>query len=63
LSEGKVDDAIESIISDLADHRDYGLVEWFFLRDGQSESPFAELRNDHADVWKALVETIEGWQE
>ena len=37
------------------DNSDYGLTSWFFFRDGQSESPFADLRSTARDVWDRLV--------
>lgn len=38
----------------LVDNVEYGLVSWYFERDGQSERPFATLRDEHPETWAQL---------
>jgi uncharacterized protein (TIGR02646 family) len=43
----------------ITDHDDYGLVEWFFLKDGQDDEPFAELKRSHRGVFDEIGAAIE----
>lgn len=44
----------------VCDNSDYGLASWFFLRDGQAEPPFAELRTKSPDVWNRVSARVAG---
>lgn len=48
--------AQSELLESIGDYDDYGLVTWFFLKDGRDESPFRDLMIAHPDVWRALVE-------
>ena len=39
----------------IRDNDAYGLVIWYFRRDGREEAPFRELRLSHPDVWEEIV--------
>src|SRR5262249_48686279 len=43
------------LLEALHDNDDYGLVYWYFRRDGVTEEPFQTLRNSYRDVWDRIV--------
>jgi len=46
----------DKLLDEIRDHDDYGLVAWYFLKDGSRFPPFDELRNKHAEVWRSIVD-------
>lgn len=46
------------LLESIQDNDAYGLVGWYFRRDGQDESPFTELRSLHPEVWGEIVAYI-----
>ncbi len=47
----------------VADNGGYGLAVWFFLREGQEEAPFQDLRRRHRDVWERVRSHASGRPE
>lgn len=47
----------DDLVAAIRDNDDYGLAAWFLHREGQDETPFADLKTD-ASVWQAVVEAI-----
>ncbi len=47
--------AMTELLACVNDNSQYGLVDWFFLRDGQDEQPFAELRSKSPAVWNLVT--------
>jgi uncharacterized protein (TIGR02646 family) len=43
----------------IRDNDHYGLVAWFFLREGRDELPFQQLRSGHPALWQAFVSSLE----
>ena len=48
----------EDVIEEIRDHDDYGLANWYFLKDGQDMPPFSELRQKHRSVWLAITTAL-----
>jgi hypothetical protein len=46
------------LVQEILDHDDYGLICWFFLKDGSNDPPFSELRAQHKDVWASIVQEL-----
>ncbi len=46
----------DKLLDEIRDHDDYGLVAWYFLKDGSRFSPFHDLQKEHADVWQSIVD-------
>jgi hypothetical protein len=55
-------DSWQSLLEEVRDHDEYGLVNWYFLRDGNEATPFSMLRGKHTKVWQFLVESLFGNQ-
>ena len=36
----------------------YGLIAWFFLRDGRIEPPFCVLESNHVTIWQVIVRQV-----
>ena len=51
-------EASGELLGELHDHDDYGLLLWYFLRDGREESPFSDLRARHPAVWNQVTDTM-----
>lgn len=49
---------IEAFLEEITDFDDFGLTQWFFLREGREDAPFADLRRDYPDVWARIVESL-----
>ena len=47
-----------SLISEIKDHDDYGLTSWYFLKDGRESPPFSQFRNQFANVWQRVVDSL-----
>ncbi len=52
-------DSIEELVDVVQDHLDYGLVVWFFLRDGRNEPPFCRLESECPRAWSACISKLE----
>jgi len=50
--------AAEELLAELQDHDDYGLVEWYFRRDGGDDPPFSILRASHPEVWGRIAKEL-----
>jgi hypothetical protein len=50
--------ALDDLLVELLDHDDYGLLEWYFLRDGQNDPPFSDLRMKHSIAWGQITKTV-----
>ena len=57
-AEGDPAEALDDLLAELRDHDDYGLLEWYFLRDGQDDSPFSDLRARHPTAWGKIAKTV-----
>lgn len=44
----------------LTDNDGYGLTAWFFLREGQEEEPFSDLRRREPELWARLGLHVRG---
>ena len=53
-----VEEAVPELLSGILDNDDYGLVSWCFLREGQEDSPFRDLREEHPSSWTRVVEHL-----
>lgn len=42
----------------LQDNDDYGLGQWYFLKDGQDSEPFSRLRAVRPDAWKQIQDIV-----
>jgi len=47
-------------LESIQDNDGFGLLHWFFLREGQEEFPFSKLREDHPDVWNEITLLLSG---
>jgi uncharacterized protein (TIGR02646 family) len=47
--------ATHELLDGLPDLDDYGLLQWFFHRDGSAEAPFSELRERYPKAWASVV--------
>jgi len=47
--------ARNQLLGEIRDHDDFGLVDWYFRKDGGNEPPFSTLRERHAEVWRAIA--------
>jgi uncharacterized protein (TIGR02646 family) len=52
------EDADEQLRRRVLDNLDYGLAEWFFLREGQDEQPFVTLRAANLPAWAMLQAAV-----
>lgn len=52
------EEAKSALVQAIRDNDDYGLVVWYFFRDGNSESPFANLRKDHPEIWHQICDSL-----
>lgn len=50
--------ALAELLHAVVDHDDYGLAEWFFLRDGTDEEPFCRLRQERPLAWARVRECL-----
>lgn len=46
------------LLEGIRDNDDYGLVFWYFRRDGGAEDPFQTLRNSYPIVWNRIVHSL-----
>src|SRR5207244_12407549 len=46
------------LLDAIQDNDDYGLVYWYFRRDGATEDPFRTLRNAYRDVWDRIGRSL-----
>lgn len=51
-------ESIRDLFESVHDNEAYGLAHWYVNRDGRTESPFAELRALHPDVWRRIEATL-----
>ncbi|MBW8878051.1 MAG: hypothetical protein JF614_24065 [Acidobacteria bacterium] len=51
-------ESLQELFESIEDSNDYGLVNWFFLREGQDEEPFRRLRDEFPRVWSAVIERL-----
>jgi hypothetical protein len=47
--------AAEELLEAMDDNDGYGLIEWFFVREGRRESPFLELHREWRDIWAQVL--------
>ncbi len=47
--------ATRELLDLLPDHDDYGLLQWFFHREGSAEAPFSELCQRYPKAWSSLL--------
>ncbi len=50
-----VEAATREFLDRLPDYDEYGLLQWFFHRDGNAETPFSELRQRYPAVWASAL--------
>jgi len=50
---------INELVHWVRDADDYGLVEWFFLRDGGEETPFRQLRDGRPLAWERVQHEVQ----
>ena len=46
--------ATSELLQVLRDNDDYGLIAWYFLREGSQEEPFRRLKEAYPDVWDEI---------
>jgi uncharacterized protein (TIGR02646 family) len=46
------------LLESIRDSDEYGLVQWYFMREGREESPFLDLRREHPSLWEEIVEEL-----
>lgn len=46
-----VPNAIEELLTAIRDNDDYGLAEWYFVREGIGEPPFSNFKASDGDAW------------
>ncbi len=51
-------EAESTLVQAIRDNDDYGLVVWYFLRDGNSESPFADLKRNRPATWHQICGSL-----
>lgn len=54
-----LDAATQELLHHLADLDDYGLVQWFFHREGRADDPFSALAQRFPKVWALVVAATE----
>jgi hypothetical protein len=42
----------------IRDNDDYGLAQWYFRRDGESEEPFHTLQALYREVWDRIAQAV-----
>lgn len=52
------DTSPDTLVAELIEHDDHGLLGWFFKGNGQTEAALTQLQTDHAAAWKACVEAF-----
>ena len=52
------DKAGRELVEAVKDNDAYGLSQWYFVRDGKDDEPFAQLRATHPRVWIRVQDTI-----
>jgi uncharacterized protein (TIGR02646 family) len=50
-------EANSNLLQAIRDNDNYGLVIWYFVRDGCSESPFDLLKRDHSNLWSEIQDS------
>ncbi|MCC6124037.1 MAG: HNH endonuclease [Pirellulales bacterium] len=58
VQHNNLEKAQSELIEEIQDHDDYGLVQWYFLKDGRDNPPFRELRANYPEVWERVLESI-----
>ncbi len=48
----------DALMTALREADDHGLLGWYFSGTGQSIEPFARLRQEHAEVWQACLQSL-----
>jgi uncharacterized protein (TIGR02646 family) len=46
------------LLEEVRDHDDYGLLRWYFVKDGSQSSPFIELRRNHESAWRRIIDDL-----
>jgi uncharacterized protein (TIGR02646 family) len=54
--------ATNELIDRLHDQDDYGLLQWFFHREGSETPPFSDLRQRYPTAWTAVLSATRGRQ-
>jgi uncharacterized protein (TIGR02646 family) len=54
--------AESELVVAIKDNNDYGLDQWFFLRDGQEVEPFSTLKKEHPSTWDAILQGVKSIQ-
>lgn len=49
-----LDVARSELLEVVRDNDDYGLIAWYFLREGSQEEPFRRCRESYPDVWDEI---------
>lgn len=50
-----LDAATRNLLDRLPDHDDYGLLQWFFHREGSAEAPFADFKQRYPKAWSSVL--------
>ena len=51
-------EAENELVEAVRDNDDYGLAVWFFIRDGQKDRPFADLKTNWPKVWTCVQKAV-----
>jgi len=51
-------ETISELLDEIRDNTDYGLANWFFLKDGSDAAPFSELCSRFPHVWNEVVQLV-----
>ena len=52
------DRAVKTLLQEIRDNDEYGLGQWYFLREGSHAPPFSELQADFSDVWGKITALV-----
>lgn len=52
----------QELVEVISDNDSYGMVYWYFVRDGQGEIPFSELQRRYENIWLLVVSACLGQQ-
>ncbi len=50
--------AEQELLETIGDNDDYGLSVWYFLRDGQSDPPFKQLKDKWPGTWEKIQASV-----
>lgn len=58
LTEAALVSGVLDELNEALKENEYGLADWFILREGSEEPPFSTVRSSRPDLWPLLVNTV-----